>query len=257
MWNCRIVGGVSAAGATVSATVDAVDATTECDAAVRASSCVASLFKDFGASGALPKRSAGERVVKGTATESAELPMFEVEVVFRVPVQRVEASALLPVQAESGEAATALACARLGRALSVKLEVVEFVAVRVRELAGAAQPKLFRDAPEKWPPAEVPPGTTLAATCECGHGAVRHQGFVDGVALPLEQAPCLACSTRHGLDEKVPACLGFHSRRADHRAPAALSSSVVIDVPSEPKPAKKRRGRADVDGPDAHVPGAA
>lgn len=248
MWNCRIVGGVSSAGATVSATVDAVDAPTECDAAVRASSCVASLFKDFGASGALPRRSSGERIVKGTKTESAELPMFEVEVVFRVPGPRVEASALLPVQAESRDAASALACARLGRALAVKLELVEFVAVRVRELAEAAQPQLFRSAPATWPPTQVPPGTAVIDTCECGHARERHQGFVEGAELPAADAPCHACDTAHKIDPKFGPCLGFRSRLP---ALAARPEGVVIDVPNEPKSSRKKRGRADVDGPDA------
>lgn len=282
MWNCRIVGGLSSVQATVSAVVDAVDAPTACDAAVRASSCVASLFKEFGASGATPKESKGERVVAGQKTEEADLPTYQVEVSFLVPGPRVSASVLVTVQAFDEPAAIALACAKLGRALSVKLELVEFRGATVVELAGADQPSLFSKDPDSWPLVTVPPGTPPGFVCRCGHAFQRHElkRQAKGDTVWVDGLRCHACSIAHALDPKVVICGHFKTRGTAEELAAAVRDYVreevfgakdegpqvgeggVLEVDAEPTPAKKARrrgasGKEAAAGEGAHEPEAA
>jgi hypothetical protein len=250
---------VAAAGGTVSATVDAVDAPTDCDAAVRASSAVAALFKDFGGSRAECTETKGERSVATKATKLSDLPTWEVEVAFLAPSSRAALRVLSCVQARSGAAAVALACAKLGRALAAKIDgkgvELEFVEMTVRELAGAAQPQLFPSTdPATWPPLEVAPGTAPELVCECGHWTDRHTETLADVLL----LACEACAVKHGRDPKHRACerfvprdpVGYAKVQKHVRGVPSPGDGVVIDVPSEPKPARKRRARADVDGPD-------
>lgn len=228
MWNCKIVGEVPKCGATVSATVDQVDAMGECDAAVRASGVVAALFSAFNASTASSRQAKGVKSVPAVKPPESDLPLYSVEVVFVVPERRTAVSVLMPVSATSEAAAVALACARLGKALAEKLENVVFSECSAELTANAPQPSLFRDG--ALPPMECPPGEPTSNVCRCGHAFYRHDGGgTHGPGPYGRPGRCEACAVQHGLDAARPECSQFHSR--DEAGWAKLSGTYLTTAP--------------------------
>ena len=169
MWNCSIVGALSDVDAQVRAEVDGVGGVRELDAAVVASSVAGALFKAFGASGASCSAANGKRRVQSVRSDPADLGRYSVDVEFVQPEQRVLVHATVVVAARGLNAASALACARLGRALRGKLEgedSLEFVDVRVTELEEKKQRHLDDASPSE-------AGKALAARLE--GTALRHR----------------------------------------------------------------------------------
>lgn len=247
MWNVKIEGTAGGCDGDVVATVDRVDAKDEVEAAVRASGAVAGVWKDFGGATGSARDAGDETNVPARVTDPADLPTWRVQVVLLVPLVRTSVRVLVTVEARREDAAVAAACARIGRALAVKLESVEFVEVRATELAPAPQLQLFRSPPETWPAPQVPPGSSTAATCECGHLYDRHVAAVDAEKVDGTAGRCEACDLQHRVDKNQPVCACFASRdpkawAREHGRP--VSSVEVVGAAEPAKPRRSRRARA-------------